>query len=107
MPKFTFITAQGESRDVVGRVGDSVMDAGVRNVVPGMFGLCGGALACVTCHVYVEEDTLSHCAPPEEFELEMLDGTMSERLENSRLSCQIPITDELDGGTFHVPEKNY
>lgn len=107
MPQLFFISPDGERHEVTGRLGDSVMDAGVRNVVPGMFGLCGGALACVTCHVYVDDSTASRCAEPGEFEFEMLDGTMSERRENSRLSCQIPITEELEGGTFLVPEKNY
>jgi 2Fe-2S ferredoxin len=55
----------------------------------------------------VDENTVSRCGEPGEFELEMLDGTMSERRKNSRLSCQIPITEDLDGGTFEVPEKNY
>ncbi len=107
MPRLSFITPEGESREVVGKLGDSVMDAGVRNVVPGMYGLCGGALACVTCHVYVDHNTEPLCGEPGEFEREMLDGTMSERRENSRLSCQIPITEELDGARFYVPEKNY
>jgi 2Fe-2S ferredoxin len=107
MPQLFFISPEGERHEVTGRLGDSVMDAGVRNVVPGMFGLCGGALACVTCHVYVDESTVPLCGEPGDFELEMLDGTMSERRENSRLGCQIPITEELDGGTFIVPEKNY
>lgn len=107
MPQLIFISPEGERHEVVGRLGDSIMDAGVRNVVPGMFGLCGGALACVTCHVYADDSTASRCTPMQDFEDEMLDGTMSERRETSRLSCQIPITEELEGGTFHVPEKNY
>ncbi len=107
MPQLFFISPDGERHEVSGRLGDSVMDAGVRNVVPGMYGLCGGALACVTCHVYVENSTAQLCGEPAEFELEMLDGTMSERRENSRLSCQIPITEQLEGGTFIVPDKNY
>ncbi len=107
MPQLNFISPDGEKHTVEGRVGDSVMDAGVRNVVPGMFGLCGGALACVTCHVYVNDSTASLCTPMQEFEDEMLDGTVTPRQASSRLSCQIVITEELDGGTFIVPEKNY
>lgn len=83
------------------------MDAGVRNVVAGMYGLCGGALACVTCHVFVDENTAPHCTPIHEFEDEMLEGTVTARQQNSRLSCQIEITQALEGGTFYVPEKNY
>ena len=107
MPQLFFISPDGETRAVEGKVGDSVMDAGVRNVVPGMFGLCGGSLACVTCHVFVDENTAAHCTPLHDFEDEMLDGTVTPREANSRLSCQITITDELESGTFHVPEKNY
>ena len=107
MPTLNFISPDGSAHQVNGRIGDTVMDAGVRNVVPGMYGLCGGSLACVTCHVYVDAETARHCGEPGEFELDMLDGTMSERKESSRLSCQIPITDALDGGTFIVPERNY
>lgn len=107
MPRLNFISPDGEKHTVEGKLGDSVMDAGVRNVVPGMFGLCGGALACVTCHVFVDGATLPLSGEPGDFELEMLDGTMTQRADNSRLSCQIVITEDLDGGTFSVPEKNY
>jgi 2Fe-2S ferredoxin len=72
-----------------------------------MFGLCGGALACVTCHVYADESTASRCTPMQDFEDEMLDGTVTPRQSSSRLSCQIVITEDLEGGTFTVPDKNY
>jgi 2Fe-2S ferredoxin len=107
MPQLFFISPDGERHEVSGRIGDSVMDAGVRNVVPGMFGLCGGALACVTCHVYADESTASRCTPMQDFEDEMLDGTVTPRQSSSRLSCQIVITEDLEGGTFTVPDKNY
>lgn len=107
MPRLHFVSPSGERCDVEGKLGDSVMDAGVRNVVPGMFGLCGGSLACVTCHVFVDENTAGACSGMHDFEDEMLDGTVTPRQDNSRLSCQIVITEELDGGTFYVPEKNY
>ena len=66
-----------------------------------------GVLACVTCHVFVDNNTAAHCTPLHDFEDEMLDGTVTPRQASSRLSCQIVITEDLDGGTFILPEKNY
>ena len=106
MPQLFFISPDGEKDAVEGKVGDSVMDAGVRNVVPGMYGLCGGSLACVTCHVYVDAKA-DRCTPMGEFEAEMLTATMSECRTTSRLSCQIIVTTELENAEFETPPVQY
>lgn len=92
MPKVTYTSAQGEVTELEGNAGDSVMEVAVRNGLPGIVAECGGSLACSTCHVYVREEDLSDLPPMDEMEDMMLDGTVSERQENSRLSCQLPLS---------------
>lgn len=104
MPKLIYQIFGGETREVEVPDGTSVMEGAVRNGVPGIDGDCGGACACATCHVYVDEAFVDRLTPPDEMEDELLDGTASERAPNSRLSCQIPLTAELDGLTVRVPE---
>jgi 2Fe-2S ferredoxin len=72
------------------------METAVRNGVPGIVAECGGSLSCATCHVFVREDCLSKLPPMEDMEDEMLYGTAVDREDNSRLSCQLRLTDELD-----------
>lgn len=73
------------------------METAVKHGVPGIVAECGGGLSCATCHVYVSPKFLDMTGTAEDFEDEMLDDTISERQSNSRLSCQIRMTDELDG----------
>ncbi|GAB2749964.1 2Fe-2S iron-sulfur cluster-binding protein [Nocardioides pakistanensis] len=96
MPKITYTEANGESRTVEANVGDSVMETAVRNGVPGIVAECGGSLSCATCHVFVDEAELPQLPPMEEMEDEMLWGAAVDRQDNSRLSCQIKVTDEMD-----------
>ncbi|MEV6101859.1 2Fe-2S iron-sulfur cluster-binding protein [Nocardia sp. NPDC051981] len=97
MPQVTYTDHTGRSRTVTANVGDSVMETAVRNGVPGIVGECGGSLSCATCHVYVEETAA--LAPMENMEDEMLWGTAQERRDNSRLSCQLRVT---EGCELHV-----
>jgi len=106
MPKITFIDFEGTERAVNGNVGDSVMEAATSNDLPGIDADCGGACACATCHVYVGEDWTALVGKPEDLEAEMLD-VVDEIKDNSRLSCQIKITDEMDGLVVHTPESQY
>jgi len=106
MPKITFIDFEGTERSVDGTVGDSVMEAAVRNDVPGIDADCGGACACATCHVYIDTAWTELVGNPEELEAEMLD-VAEEVKENSRLSCQIKITDEMDGLVIITPESQF
>ncbi|MCW0213122.1 MAG: 2Fe-2S iron-sulfur cluster-binding protein [Pseudonocardia sp.] len=97
MPKIVFNCPDGSQRIVETRVGSSIMDAGTRSGIPGIVAECGGALACATCHVYVAEQFRDAVGEVGDFEDEMLDDAAAERTEASRLSCQIPMTDALDG----------
>lgn len=103
MPKITFIDAAGTSRDVETKSGMSVMEAAVQNMIPGIDADCGGACACATCHVYIGEGWLEKLKDKDDMEDSMLD--FAENLQdNSRLSCQILMNDELDGLIVTTPE---
>ena len=103
MPKITFIDAAGTKRDVDAKAGASVMEAAVQNMIPGIDADCGGACACATCHVYVAEGWLEKLKAKDDMEDSMLDFAEDVQ-ENSRLSCQILMSDELDGLVVSTPE---
>lgn len=103
MPKITFITHDGIEYVVDAENGHSVMNGAIDNLVPGIDADCGGECSCATCHVYVDESWVAVVGDPGEREEEMLDLN-PERESNSRLSCQIQISDELDGLVVRVPE---
>jgi 2Fe-2S ferredoxin len=103
MPKITFIEHDGTEHTVDGEVGLSVMRAAIDNLVPGIDADCGGECSCATCHVYVDPAWMPKVGEPSEREESMLDLN-PEREPNSRLSCQIPVTEELDGLVVKVPE---
>lgn len=96
MPKVTFTDCTGVSRTVDADTGDSVMETAVRNGVPGIVAECGGSLSCATCHVFVDPVDFASLPPMEDMEDEMLYGTAVDRAENSRLSCQLRLDDELE-----------
>ena len=102
MPKITFIDATGETQIVEASVGQSVMEAATGNMIRGIIGECGGSCSCATCHVYVEQPWFDQLAPPDEMEAGMLEGAV-EPGPLSRLSCQIKVTEELDGLVARVP----
>ena len=104
MLNITFIDAQGESRTVEAETGSTVMETAIRNAIPGIEAECGGACACATCHVYVDEAWTEVVGEPEAMEEDMLDFAYDVQ-PNSRLSCQIKVRDELDGLVVRVPEK--
>jgi len=107
MPKVVYVAPDGGRREVEARTGDSVMQTALNNDVDGIVGECGGSLMCATCHVYVEDAWLEKAggrAPGEDM---MLEGAASQVKPNSRLSCQIVMTDELDGLTVHLPDSQY
>ncbi|HTZ69045.1 MAG TPA: 2Fe-2S iron-sulfur cluster-binding protein, partial [Acetobacteraceae bacterium] len=84
--------------------GESIMAAASTHGVPGVEAICGGFCNCATCHVYVAEAWINLLPPPEDAENEMLDGTAAERLPGSRLSCQVKVTEALNGITVRMPE---
>jgi 2Fe-2S ferredoxin len=106
MPKITYIEHNGTKHEVEAEVGMTVMEAAVKNLVPGIEAECGGACSCATCHVYVDEAWRKATGQPEEMEEDMLDFAFDVRA-SSRLSCQIKITEELDGLVVHLPEKQF
>jgi 2Fe-2S ferredoxin len=104
MPTITFITSDGATYNVDAEVGSTVMEAAIRNLVPGIEAECGGACACATCHVHVDENWIDATGKAQPMEEDMLDFAYDVR-PTSRLSCQIKVTDELDGLIVHVPER--
>ncbi|MFG1392516.1 2Fe-2S iron-sulfur cluster-binding protein [Xanthobacter agilis] len=103
MVALTFIEFNGTSHQVDVPEGSTAMEAAVRNGVPGIVGECGGACACATCHVYVDEAWVGKVGEPSEMEEGMLDFA-SDVSPSSRLSCQIRLTAELDGLVLRMPE---
>jgi 2Fe-2S ferredoxin len=104
MPKITYQDKNGNSKTVEVETGLTVMEGAIQNDVPGIDADCGGSMACATCHVYVEEKWLNKIPKPEEAEVDMIDMA-HEPKKNSRLSCQLTVTEELDGLIVTTPEK--
>ena len=105
MAKINFVDHRGETRIVDVENGATVMEAAIRNAIPGIEAECGGACACATCHVYVDDKWINRLAAVGDEEDALLDGTAAGRQPNSRLSCQIKITPELDGLVLRLPER--
>lgn len=104
MAKITYVTADGASHEIEAPNGTTVMENAVKNGIAGIEAECGGACACATCHVYVDEAWTEIVGPPEAMEEDMLDFAWEQK-PNSRLSCQIKVTDELDGLIVRIPEQ--
>jgi 2Fe-2S ferredoxin len=104
MTKITFIDAAGQARTVEAEDGSTVMETALKNAVPGIEAECGGACACATCHVYVDESWVERLGKAAQMEEDMLDFAFDVR-PTSRLSCQIKVRPELDGLTVSTPEK--
>lgn len=104
MTKLTYVAFDGTRFDVEAENGSTVMENAVRNNVPGIEAECGGACACATCHVYVDEAWTGIVGEPAAMEEDMLDFAYDVR-PNSRLSCQIKVRSELDGLVVGIPER--
>lgn len=107
MAVVTYVERNGSRHTVEVPVGNSVMRGAVDNAIDGIVAECGGALACATCHCYVDDAWIQRVAPPSLSEMQMLDSTASERKTGSRLSCQVIVSDALDGLVVHLPESQY
>ena len=94
----------GNSKTIEVENGLSVMEGAIQNDIPGIDADCGGAMACATCHVYVEEKWLDKIPQAEEAEVDMIDMSFEPK-KNSRLSCQLIVSDEIDGLVVTTPEK--
>ena len=104
MAKITYIDPTGTARAIDAEIGSTVMETAIKNDVPGIEAECGGACACATCHVYVDEAWTAIVGEPEAMEEDMLDFAYDVR-PTSRLSCQIRVRDELDGLVVSIPER--
>ena len=104
MPKITYIEHNGKSHTVEVPKELSVMEGALQNTIPGIEADCGGACACATCHVYVDEKWFGKLQKKEDEEQDMLDMAFEPK-KNSRLACQITATDELDGLVVKMPSK--
>jgi 2Fe-2S ferredoxin len=105
MPTITFIGPDNRSERVEADLGESAMLAATKHGLDGIVAECGGNAMCATCHVYVDDQWIARLAAVSDEEDALLDGTASERQSNSRLSCQIRITPELDGLVLRLPER--
>ncbi len=102
MPKIVFIQPDGQAQTVEASVGQSVMEVATGNLIPGIVGECGGSCSCATCHVYVADAWFDRLPPADEMEAGMLEGAI-EPGPLSRLSCQIQVTEALDGLSVTIP----
>ena len=107
MVKVIFIDPQGKRHETEEEEGSTLMNAALKNMVPGIEADCGGACACATCHVHIDPEWIKKIpglANRSEMEEDMLDFAFDVQ-ENSRLSCQVKITGEMDGIVIRVPEQ--
>ena len=104
MAKITFIDPSGTARTIEAQLGSTVMETAIKNGVPGIEAECGGACACSTCHVYIDDAWREKVGEPSPMEEDMLDFAYEVK-PSSRLSCQIKVSEELDGLTVQTPER--
>jgi 2Fe-2S ferredoxin len=103
MPQITYFDPSGHAITIEVKSGTTVMNGAVKNNVPGIVAECGGACSCATCHVYVDQAWMDRVGPPNDAEASMLEYA-SHVQPNSRLSCQIAVTAELDGLVVTTPQ---
>src|SRR5437763_15876802 len=104
MPRVTYIAQDGKETTLDIAEGTSVMKAAVFNGVDGIVAECGGSCMCASCHVYVQDDQLAKCPPIETDGEAMLEGTASQRRPNSRLSCRLVVSRQMECLVVHMPE---
>ena len=104
MPKITYIEQSGNKKTIEVDKGLTVMEGAVQNNIPGIDADCGGGMACATCHVYVKEEWFNKLPKTEDGEQDMIDMAFEPK-KNSRLSCQLIVSDELDGMVVTTPSK--
>jgi 2Fe-2S ferredoxin len=104
MAKITYITKDAAAHTIEVQNGLTVMEGAIQNDITGIDADCGGGMACATCHVYVKEDWLNKLPKKEDGEEDMLDMAFEPK-KNSRLSCQLTVTDELDGLIVNIPSR--
>jgi ferredoxin, 2Fe-2S len=105
MPKVVYVSPAGDSREIEVPTGTTVMAAALKNGIDGIVAECGGVCMCSTCHVFVDEKFFDRLPPAQDTEEAVLEIAAVERQANSRLSCQIKVTQDLDGLVVRLPEK--
>ena len=103
MPKIVFVDSDGTRHEVEGKSGVSIMENAIANNIDGIEAECGGSCMCATCHCFIEDDLAASIPAMESDEDEMLGFAAEERRPSSRLSCQVKMTDELDGIVINLP----
>lgn len=103
MPLIKYIEDDGKEYEVDVAVGESIMQGAVDNLIDGIVAECGGSCSCATCHCYVDAAWIDKIQPADSDEMDMLDAVLDKK-ENSRLSCQIPVTEAMEGFTVRLPE---
>ena len=103
MPRVIYVSAKGDTREVDVSVGMTVMAAALKNGIDGIVAECGGVCMCSTCHVFVDDKFFDRLPPAQDTEEAVLEISAEERQPTSRLSCQIKVTDELDGLIVRLP----
>ncbi|MEM6580182.1 MAG: 2Fe-2S iron-sulfur cluster-binding protein [Pseudomonadota bacterium] len=106
MPQIMFISYDGREQAVEAPVGESVMQAAVDNSIDGITAECGGACSCATCHCFVDEAWLDKFPPPDPIEEQMIEYSIDPQ-SNSRLSCQLEVTEDMDGLVIRLPERQF
>lgn len=106
MPVVKFVTSDGATTEVEVEAGANLMQAAVDNGIDGIIAECGGACSCATCHCYIDDEWVSKTGAPGDTEKDMLECVLDPQA-NSRLSCQIEVTDAMDGLVVNIPESQY
>ena len=106
MARITYVAHDGQRSEVEAATGTTVMQAAVDNSIGGIIAECGGCCSCATCHCYVDAAWVERIGAPSDMEREMIDCAIDPK-PNSRLSCQITVTEEMDGLVVHLPEAQY
>lgn len=105
MPKVVYVSPTGDAREVNVPVGTTVMAAALKNGIDGIVAECGGVCMCSTCHIFVDESFFNRLPPAQDTEEAVLEISAEERRPTSRLSCQIKMTDDLDGLVVRLPTR--
>jgi 2Fe-2S ferredoxin len=106
MPLIFYVTHDGNMYEADVAIGDSVMNGAVQNMIDGILGECGGVMSCGTCHCHIDAKWQGKIGEPDSTELIMLEASHNYEA-NSRLSCQLKVTAEMEGLTVHLPESQY
>jgi 2Fe-2S ferredoxin len=106
VPKIVYVEHNGTRHEVEVAVGTNLMQGAVNHMIPGIEGDCGGLCACGTCHVYIEGSATELCGTPDELEQGMLEFAFDVK-DSSRLSCQIEVTEQMEGMEVHMPTRQY